>query len=45
MPILQIEHTVRDYDAWKQAFESDPVGRKQGGARSRGLRTLHIGLT
>jgi hypothetical protein len=34
MPILQIEHGVRDYDAWKQAFDSDPVGREEGGVRS-----------
>ena len=33
MPILQIEHRVRDYDAWKRAFDSDPVGRSQGGVR------------
>ena len=33
MPILQIENAVRDYDAWKQAFDSDPVGREQGGVR------------
>lgn len=33
MPILQIEHTVRDYDSWKQAFDGDPVGREQGGVR------------
>jgi hypothetical protein len=33
MPTLQIEHTVRDYDAWKQAFDSDPIGRAQGGVR------------
>jgi hypothetical protein len=33
MAILQIEHAVRDYDAWKQAFDSDPVGREQGGVR------------
>lgn len=33
MPILQIEHGVRDYDAWKRAFDSDPVGREQGGVR------------
>ncbi|MDP9490946.1 MAG: hypothetical protein M3P42_01890 [Actinomycetota bacterium] len=34
MPILQIEHGVRDFDAWKQAFDSDPVGREAGGVRS-----------
>jgi hypothetical protein len=33
MPILRIEHPVRDYEAWKQAFDSDPVGREQGGVR------------
>jgi len=33
VPILQIEHAVRDFDAWKQAFDSDPVGREQGGVR------------
>lgn len=39
MVILQVEHGVRDYDAWKQAFDSDPVGRKQGGVlRYRILR-------
>ena len=30
MPILQ---AVRDYDAWKKAFDSDPVGRERGGVR------------
>lgn len=33
MPILQIEHKVRDFDGWKQAFDNDPVGRMQGGVR------------
>jgi hypothetical protein len=33
MPVLQIEHEVRDYDAWKRAFDRDPVGRAQGGVR------------
>jgi hypothetical protein len=33
VPILQIEHPVRDYDSWKAAFEGDPVGRKEGGVR------------
>jgi hypothetical protein len=33
MPILQIEHGVRDFDAWKIAFDNDPVGREQGGVR------------
>ena len=33
MHILQIEHAVPDFDAWKKAFDSDPVGREQGGVR------------
>lgn len=33
MAILQIQHAVRDFDRWKQAFDSDPVGRQQGGVR------------
>jgi len=33
MHILRIEHSVPRFDAWKQAFDSDPVGRKQGGVR------------
>jgi hypothetical protein len=33
MTILQIEHAVRDFDGWKAAFDSDPIGREQGGVR------------
>ena len=33
MPILQIEHPVRDFDAWKVAFDRDPIGRERGGVR------------
>jgi hypothetical protein len=33
MPILRIEHPVPDFDGWKAAFDSDPVGRKQSGVR------------
>ncbi len=33
MPTLQIEHGVHDYDAWKEAFDRDPVGRAAGGVR------------
>lgn len=33
MSILRIEHPVLDYDAWKQAFDGDPVGREQAGVR------------
>ena len=34
MPTLQIEHSVRDFDSWKAAFDSDPAGREQGGVTS-----------
>lgn len=26
---LRIEHPISDYGGWKQAFDGDPVGRKQ----------------
>jgi hypothetical protein len=31
--ILQIEHPVADFDRWKRAFDSDPVGRARSGVR------------
>ena len=33
MHILRIEHPVPDFDAWKKAFDSDPLGREQSGVR------------
>jgi hypothetical protein len=33
MYILRIEHPVADFDGWKQAFDSDPVGREKSGVR------------
>ena len=33
MYILRIEHSVPDYDAWKEAFDSDPIGRERSGVR------------
>jgi hypothetical protein len=33
MHILRIEHRVPSYEAWKQAFDSDPIGRQEGGVR------------
>ncbi|HEY7536390.1 MAG TPA: hypothetical protein VH721_00255 [Gaiellaceae bacterium] len=43
MPILQIEHSVRDFDSWKQrGFDADPLGRERSGVRSyRILRLAH----
>ncbi len=33
MHILRIEHPIPNYDSWKAAFDSDPVGREQRGVR------------
>jgi hypothetical protein len=33
MHVVRIEHAVPDFDAWKQAFDSDPLGREKGGVR------------
>ena len=33
MYMLRIEHPVPDYNGWKQAFDSDPVGREKSGVR------------
>lgn len=32
MHVLRIEHDVASYEAWKDAFDSDPLGREAGGA-------------
>lgn len=31
--IVRIEHAVGNFDAWKVAFDSDPLGRQKGGVR------------
>lgn len=33
MPIVRIEHTVQDFEMWKQMFDSDPADRKGSGVR------------
>ena len=33
MYMLRIEHPVPDYDSWKRAFDSDPIGREKSGVR------------
>ncbi len=41
MSVLRIEHPVGDFSAWKQAFDSDPVGRERSGVRRyRVLRSV-----
>lgn len=29
MYVLHIEHKVANFEGWKQAFDSDPVGRER----------------
>ena len=33
MVMLRIEHPVPNFEGWKQAFDSDPVGRAKSGVR------------
>jgi hypothetical protein len=33
MPIVRIEHSVPNFDKWKQAFDRDPADRKGSGVR------------
>lgn len=33
MALLRIQHFVPDYDAWKRAFDADPMGRRDAGVR------------
>ena len=41
MYVLRIEHPVPDFDGWKKAFDSDPVGREKSGVcRYRVLRPI-----
>ena len=33
MFILRVEQTVHNYEGWKKAFDSDPIGRKKSDVR------------
>jgi len=33
MHMLRIEHPVPDFEAWKKAFDSNPLGRRRSGVR------------
>jgi hypothetical protein len=33
LPIVRIEHRVPDFEAWKAAFDHDPIGRVGSGVR------------
>lgn len=34
MYILKIEHAVLNFDGWKKAFDSDPIGRRKSGVKT-----------
>jgi hypothetical protein len=34
VPVVQLEHPVRDFQTWKATFDRDPVDRKGSGVRS-----------
>ena len=34
MPVLRLEHAIRDFDLWKAAFDRDPIHREESGVRS-----------
>ncbi len=33
MPVLRIQHAVPNFDAWKRAFDADPMDRRSAGVR------------
>jgi hypothetical protein len=33
MPVLQLEHAIRDFATWKAAFDRDPIDRRGLGVR------------
>lgn len=34
VPVVQLEHPVRDFQTWKAAFDRDPVDRQGSGVRA-----------
>jgi len=41
MPVVRIEHAVPSYEAWKRAFDSDPVDRAGSGVRRYEILRQH----
>ena len=33
MPLVQLEHPIRDFETWKTAFDRDPIHREASGVR------------
>jgi hypothetical protein len=34
VPVVQLEHPIRDFATWKAAFDADPIQREASGVRS-----------
>ena len=44
MPVVQLEHAVKDFDLWKAAFDRDPIDRRKLGVRRHRIRRpIHDG--
>ena len=41
MSMLVIQHPVKDFQAWKKAFDSDPAGRAQNGVTRHAIYRPH----
>ena len=41
MPIVRIEHSVPDFERWKQVFDNDPADRKGSGVRRYEILRAH----
>jgi hypothetical protein len=41
MPVVRIEHSVPNFEKWKQAFDRDPADRKGSGVRRYQIFRLH----
>ena len=40
MPILRMQHAVTSYDAWKRAFDSDPLDRPGNGVQGHRIHRM-----
>jgi len=41
MSVLVIQHPVRDFQAWKEAFDRDPAGRAKNGVIRHAIHRPH----
>lgn len=33
MTLLQVEHTISNFERWKEAFDKDPINRRKSGVK------------